>query len=336
MKPKPDHMSSVNRRRVLNRIGCLALAPYSLSVAHADATYPSRPITLVVPFPPGGVVDLVARVFGAKLQERLGQAVVVENKPGGATAVATAPAAKAKADGYTLLMATPPLLISPYLMQGRANFSYRDFEPVTQVLTLQNALIVREDSPYKSARDLIAFARANPEKLAYGAAGTGTGNHLAGIMFQRVNDIKMTFVPYRGGAPLRTDLLAGVVPVISAPLGENAELVRAGKVRVLVVVANRRSSAFPDVPTMVELGHPNVDASGWVGLAAPKGTPAAVIDKLRQEFQAIGQMPDVRNNFQPHGYELVLSTQGKFGEFWLAEDGKWGKLIRENNIKIDE
>ena len=206
---QPSVKAGIRRRAIVARTGALAIAGPWVGLASSDTVYPSMPITLVVPFPPGGVVDLVARIFGAKLQERLGQPVLVENKPGGATAVATGPAARAKPDGYTLLMATPPLIISPHLMQGRANFNYRDFEPITQVLTLQNALIVREDSQFKSARDLIVFAKANPEKVAYGAAGTGTGNHLAGVMFQRVNGIKMTFIPYRGGAPLRTDLLAG-------------------------------------------------------------------------------------------------------------------------------
>jgi tripartite-type tricarboxylate transporter receptor subunit TctC len=325
----------------LVRLGAaLLFSPLLCATQHATASqderFPTRPITIVVPFPPGGVTDQVARVFGDKLQQRLGQPVIVENRPGAATSIGTTQVARAKPDGYTLIIATPPLVIAPHLMVGRVPFTHKEFEPVTQVLALQNAVMVRADSEFKTARDLIDFARMNPGKVSYGAAGTGTGNHLAAVLFQRVNNIDMTFIPYKGGAPVRQDLLAGVIPVMSAPVGENAELIRAGRIRILAIVSQKPSPIFPNAPTMVQLGFPEVDASGWIGIAVPKGTPSSIVDLLATEFQTIGKLSEVASKFEAIGYEMVLSSPAQFGSKWLSEDRKWGTLIRESNIKIDE
>lgn len=289
-----------------------------------------------MPYTPGGVTDTVARVFGQKLQEAWGQPVVVENRPGAATNIGSEIVARAAPDGYTLLLASPTLATNPALFEGKLSYDPATaFAPVSQILDIPNAVLVPAGSPFQRVEDLIEHAKANPGKLSYGSAGIGTVTHLGFELFKAVVGVDAAHVPYKGSVPVMQDLIAGNLPLASDNLPTHMPQVKAGKERALVVLGRNRVPALPEVRTMSEVGYPDFDASGWVGVVVPAGTPRAIVEKLSREIQRIAQLPDVRKRFEDPGFIVRTSSPEEFDSFVRAESAKWQKLIREHGIRLE-
>src|SRR5262245_59885019 len=269
------------RRTFLHLAAGAAALPAMLRIASAQ-TYPSRPVRLLVGFPAGGNADTIARPMGQWLSERLGQPFVIENRPGAATHIATETVVRAPADGYTLLMVGPTQAINATLSE---RLSFANIAPVAGIIGTANAIIVNPTVPAKTVPEFIAYAKANPHKVNMASGGSGAPSHIAGELFKMMTGIDMLHVPYRGAAPLLTDLISGQVQVYFGPITASIEHIKAGRLRALAVTAATRSEVLPDIPTVAEFV-PGYEASTWYGVGAPKGTSAEIVDKLNREFNA--------------------------------------------------
>lgn len=319
---------------------CLAAVAMTLAAASAHAqsappAYPDKPIRIVVPYPPGGFNDTMARLMGSKLHKAWGQPVIVENRPGAGTILGTEAGAKAAPDGYTLVVAGFPLVVNQYLYTKLPYDAKKDFSPVILGGQTPNLLVVRADSPFKSMADLLAAAKAAPGKLNYASAGNGTSLHLAMEYFKNVTGTDMNQIPYKGSAPMVTDLLGGQVDVMFDNLPNALPHVKAGKMRALAVTSPRRLPELPDVPTVAEQGYPGFDVYVWYGLAAPKGTPRPVLDKLNAELQNALKAEDVQSTFAAQGVEVLGGSIADFERFFAAQDAKWAPVIRNAGIRAD-
>ncbi|WP_454731267.1 MULTISPECIES: Bug family tripartite tricarboxylate transporter substrate binding protein [Cupriavidus] len=303
------------------------------SVANASESWPSRPIKWVVPYPPGGTTDMLARIVGTKLSERLGQPVVIENKPGAGGDVGTAYAAKQAADGYTIVMGNiGPIAVNPTLTPD-ANFSpTRDLAPVTLLAEVPNLLVVNPQLPVKSVKDLIQYAKQQPNPLSYATPGNGTSLHLAGELFASTAGLRMVHVPYRGSGPGLNDTMAGHVPIMFDNMPSALNLVKSGKLRALAITSPVRSPLLPDVPTMTEAGLSNYQITGWFGVLVPIATPKPIVTRLDAEIQAVLKMPEVRAKIGDLGAIISGASQDEFGRFIQQESAKWQKLIRTAHI----
>jgi len=300
----------------------------------AAAAYPSKPIRWVVPYAPGGITDTLGRVVGERLNEAWKQPVLVENRPGGASNIGNELVARSEPDGHTLLLASPPLAINPALIPDQMRYEpLRDLAPVIQLVSIPNALFVPANSPFKTLKDLIDHARANPDRLTYGISGLGTVNHLGGELFKVVAGLKISVVPFKGSAPLAQDLVAGVIPMAVDNLSTHAGLVQAGKLRALAVLQPTRVPTQPDIPSMAELGLADVVAVGWSGVSVRTGTPQPIIDKLASEIDRILKLPAVKARFEPGGSQLIGGTAADFDRHMRTESTKWQKLIKDLGIK---
>jgi tripartite-type tricarboxylate transporter receptor subunit TctC len=312
-------------------VGCfLASAPAALA-----QTYPSQPIKIVVSLAPGGVADIVARSFAAKLGET-GKTAVVENRTGGGGTIGADAVAKSAPDGYTLYMgfhATQSIL--PHLMTKLPYDPAKDFAPIIFIATSPNILIVHPSVPVQSAQELVAYIRANPRKLSYGTPGLGSSGHLAAEQFKQLHNLDITHVHYRGAAPALQDLVAGHVQVMFDIVALTKAQLAAGLVRALAVTSVRREPAVPDIPTMAEAGMPGVEGGPWFGLFAPAGTPRAAIDWINAEAKKAFSAPDVKSRLEAQGLTLPLGTPEEFGVHVAAETQRWGEVIRKGNIKIE-
>ena len=329
----------MNRRDVLRAAAALgsvsAWARPAWSQTNASI-WPQKAIRWVVPYTPGGITDEVARTFGQHLQDAWGQSVVVDNRPGGASNIGNLAVAKATPDGYTLLLAAPPLATNPAMFEGKLGYDpLRDLQPVSHLLWNPNAIMVRADSPFRTIEELLKHARANPGKLSYGSAGIGTMNHLGGEMLKRAAGIDMAYVPYKGSAPVMQDILGGSLPVASDNLATYVPQIRAGKIRALVVLGPARIAAVPDVPSMVDAGFHDFDATGWVGASAPAGMPADVVEKLSAEMARIARLPEIRKRFEDRGFALVGSTPREFAALMQRESTKLQALVRDLGLKAE-
>lgn len=296
--------------------------------------YPSRPIRIAVGFPAGGTPDIITRIIGQRLQERLGQPVVVENKPGASGNIATLAVARAAADGYTLLAVGVPNAISATLYQT-PNFDFvRDIAPVAGAARLPDVMVVNPELPAKTVREFIDHAKANPGKLTMASAGNATSGHVAGELFKIMTGVDLLHVPYRGGMPAVTDLLAGRVQVLFDVVTNSIELIRTGKLRALGVTAIERCAALPDVPTVAQ-SVPGYEASYWTGFGAPKGTPADVIDKLSAEINAALADPAITARIADMGGAALVLTPSQLRKFMADEVDKWAKVIQSAKIKAD-
>jgi tripartite-type tricarboxylate transporter receptor subunit TctC len=303
--------------------------------AFAQATYPSRPVHLLVPFPPGGAVDIVARTLSDELGRRWGQPIVVENRPGAGGTIAEAVAAKAKPDGYTIILVASGHATAAYLYPDLPYDPLRDFTPLSLVGSSPNMMLVRDDSPYKSIADVLAAARAKPGQLSYGYAGNGTSPHLAGELLKYMTKVEITPVPYKGGAPVLNDLLGGHIPLSFNNIPESIGFVQAGKLRPLGVTTAKRSAVLPDVPTIAESGLPGYDTGVWWGFLAPAGLPAAIRDKLAKDCAEAVQVAAVRDRLLKIGAEPVGSTAEEFDKLIRSDHEKWGPVIKAAGIKGD-
>lgn len=298
--------------------------------------YPVRAVRVVVPFAAGGGTDIVARTVAAALGERLGQNFLVDNRPGAAGAIGAELAARSAPDGYTLLMGSSgPMVLNPLL---NPKFSYdplRDFTPVALVTTMPFLTVVHPSLPARSVKELIALARARPGQLNYASPGSGSSTHLAMELFKAMARIEIVHVPYKGVAPAATDLISGQVQVLTGDLSTLLPHVNAGKVRALAITGARRSALLHDMPTFAEAGVPGYEASGWFGLLAPAGTPAAIVQRINGEIVKGLAVPDIRKRLAGLGGEVAGGTPDDFATHLRRETDKWAKVVRTLKLKPD-
>jgi tripartite-type tricarboxylate transporter receptor subunit TctC len=319
------------RRKFLRLAAGAAALPAVSHFAWAQ-TYPTRPVRLVVGFPPGGGTDIIARLIGEWLSERLGQQLVIENRPGAGSNIATEGVVRAAADGYTLLLVSAAHAINATLYD-RLNYNFlRDIAPVAGVIRVPNLMEVNPSLPPKSVPEFIAYAKANPGKVNYASGGNGTAQHLAGELFKIMTGVDMVHVPYRGDAPALTDLIGGQVQVMFGNMPSSIEHVRAGKLRPLAVTTAARSEALPDLPPVGDFV-PGYEASTWQGLGAPGNTPAEIVDKLNKEINAALSDSKIKARLADLGGTVLSGSPADFGRLIADETEKWGKVIRAANIK---
>jgi tripartite-type tricarboxylate transporter receptor subunit TctC len=303
--------------------------------AHAQS-YPSRTVTLVVPFPPGGGVDALARILAERLSVSLKQSVVVENRTGGGGTVGTRQVAKAEPDGYTLMLAhTGTISINPSLYANAGYDPRKDFAPIGLIGSMPVALIAHPSFPAKTVADVIAIAKREPGKLNFGTSAVGTGGYLTAEYFKSVAGLDMTIIPYRGTAPLMNDLIGGHVPVSFGVLPPAIGNIQAGSLRAIAVTGTRRFSLLPDVPTASESGLPGFDAVLHYGLIAPAGTPRPIIERLNKELRAMVESDLVKQRIQAEGGDALTSTPEEYGQDIDREETKWSTLIRKLNLKVE-
>lgn len=295
--------------------------------------YPAKPIRIVVPYTPGGFNDTMARVVGKKLQDAWGQPVIVDNRPGGGTIIGTEHVAKSAPDGYTLLVVGFPLPVNQFLFKKLPYDTAKDIAPIILGGQSPSVMVVNASSAYKSAKDVVAAAKAAPGKLNYGSSGNGTSNHLIMAYFMNAAGIDMTQVPYKGSAPMVTALLGNEVDVNFDNLPHVQPHVKAGKMRALAITSAKRSPLAPDVPTVAELGWPGFEVQVFYGFAAPARTPPEIVNKLNAEINKILAMDDVKKTFLDAGVEPLGGTVQQFNAFFQEQSGKWSKVIREAKIQ---
>ena len=297
-------------------------------------TYPTRPVRLIIGYPPGGSADMTARLMGQWLSERLGQTFVIESRPGAATNIATEAVVHAPPDGYTLLLVAPANAINATLYE-KLNYNFvHDIAPVAGLIRFPNVMEVNPSVPAKTVPEFIAYAKANPGKLNMASSGNGSTIHVSGELFKMMTGISMIHVPYRGGAPALTDMISGQVQVMFDNVPTSIEFIRAGKLRPLAVTTVQRSEVLPDLPTVADFV-PGYEASAWYGVGAPKGTPAEIIDKLNSEINAILANPKTKSRFAELGASLIGGSPADFGRLVVEETDKWGKVIRFSGAKPD-
>jgi len=321
-------------RRSLLHLSAGAVALPALSCRARAQTYPARPIRLIIGYTPGGSADITARLTGQWLSERLGQSVIVESRPGGGTNIATEAVVRAPPDGYTLLLVAPANAINATLYDKLSFDFLRDIVPVAGIIRFPNVVDVNPSLPVKSIPELIAYAKTNPGKLNMASSGNGSTIHMSGELFKMMTGINMVHVPYRGGAPALTDLIAGQVHVMFDNIPTSAEHVRSGRLRGLAVTGAARSHVLPDLPTVADF-LPGYEASAWYGLGAPRNTPAAVIDRLNDAVNAILADPTSQGRFAELGASLLPGSPADFGKLLADETEKWGKVVKFAGAKPD-
>ena len=323
----------LQRRQFLQLAAGAAALPATSGIARAQA-YPARPVRLVIGYTPGGSADLTARLMGQWLSEKLGQSFIIENRPGGGTNIATEAVVRAPPDGYTLLLVAPANAINATLYE-KLNFDFlRDMEPVAGIIRFPNVVVVHPSLPINSIPELIAYAKANPGKLNMASSGNGSTIHMSGELFKMLTGIDMVHVPYRGGAPALTDMLSGQVQVMFDNIPTCAEHVKSGKLRGLAVTSTTRSDVLPDLPVVADF-LPGYEASAWYGIAAPKGTPPEIIERLNKAVNEILADSKARARFNELGAILLPGSALDFGKLLANETDKWGKVVKFSGAKVD-
>ena len=314
--------------------GQAAAQSTTLSTTQA-APYPSRAIRMVVPFPPGGPNDIVGRTIGQKLQERWGQAVVIDNRPGASSVIGTEFVVKSPPDGYTLMVGGPSLALTRFLFSKAPYDVDRDLAPVILVAKIPNVLLVHPSVPARNVAELVALARAKPGVLNYGSTGTGTATHLFAALFERIAGVKLNHIPYKGTAPAVNDLLAGQIEILFDSLSTALPNLRAGKVRALGITNSTRSPSAPDIPTLAEEGVTGYEAVGWFGIVAPAKVPEPVIAALNAEIAQVIRLPDVQERLARLGGEPAAGSAADFGAYIRVEADRWGRVMREAGVKME-
>ena len=323
----------------MNVFGRSALAllcglAFALGTAPACAQrFPEKPMRIIVPFTPGAFNDTLARVLAQKFQESWGQTVVVDNRPGGATLIGGEAAAKSAPDGHTLFIVAFPFAVVPSLYSKMPYDTLKDFVPVSFAAQSTNLLVVNPKLPIHSVKDLIANAKASPGKLSYGSTGPGSSNNLCMVLFMSMAGVELTHVPYKGSAPMGTDLLGGHIDVAFDNAPNVLPHIKAGALRALGATSVNRSTFAPDIPTVAEAGVPGYEVAVWFGVVAPAGVPQDVLTKLNAEINRILALPDVRRSFADQGVEPVGGTREQFGEHIKAQIEKWAKVVKEAGIR---
>ena len=313
----------------------MTIAAFTAMTVNAQSSYPSKPIRIVVPYPPGGFNDTLGRTLAAKFTESWGQPAIVENKPGANTLIGSDFVAKSAPDGYTLLIVAFPFAVTPSLIKNMPYDTMKDFAPVVLAAQSPNILVVNPGLPVKSVGELIALAKSKPDGLSYASTGNGSSNHISMELFKSLAGVKLVHIPYKGSAPAVTDLLGGQVHVMFDNAPNVLPQVKAGRLRALAQSGVTRSAIAPDLPTVVEAGVPGYEVMVWFGLVAPAGTPREVIVKLNNEVLKILAMPDVRERFLAQGVEPMGSTPEQFGEHIRAQMAKWGKVVRDAGVQAE-
>jgi tripartite-type tricarboxylate transporter receptor subunit TctC len=322
------------RKPVWCAVWLCATACAVAGAAYAQA-YPSQPVKLVVPFAPGGATDILARTIGTRLAERLGTAVVVENKPGAGTTIGNAVVAQAAPDGYTLLFAPTPFVISQVMYPKLPYDADKAFTPVTLLAVSPFILVAHTSVNASSVAELVALAKSSTRALTFASAGNGTVPHLAGELFRLRTGIALTHVPYKGGGPAITDLVGGQTQLMFATPIEVMPQVQAGRLKVLGTTAPKRLAAQPDVPTIQESGYPGFEVFAWFGVLAPAGTPKAIVDRLAGELARIVELPDVSEKLATQSAQVMLKPGDEFAAFIAAEKSKWDAVVKASGAKID-
>ena len=308
------------------------------SVAHSATSapsYPLRPVRLIVPYSAGGSSDALARIVAQRVSERLGQQLVVDNRAGAGTLIGTEIAARAAADGYTLLVATPPLVINPTLYAKATYAPERDFAAVTNMAASSNLLVVQPALPASSVKELVALLRSQPGRYTYGSSGVGGASHLAAALFAHMAGVELVHVPYKGGAPMVSDLLAGRVQLAMANLTTALPHLKSGRLRALAIGTKVRSALLPDMPTLSEAGITGYEANNWNGIVVPRATPPKVVDVLNRVVVAVLREPAVSERIANAGLDVVADTPAEFAAYLKSEAEKWAKVIRAAGIKAE-
>jgi tripartite-type tricarboxylate transporter receptor subunit TctC len=320
-------------RRQFLHLAAGAAAPTALARVARAETYPAHPVRIIVPVAPGGALDIIARVIGQWLSQRLGQPFVIENRPGAGTNVGVEAAVRAPADGYTLLL-IPASVTANATLYTDLNFNFiRDIVPIAMISGLPLVMEINPAIPAKTVAEFIAYARANPGKISMASGGSGSASHVGGELFKMTTGVDMVHVPYRGGAPALADLIAGQVQVMFSPLPESIGAIKAGTVRALAVTSAQRSQVLPDVPTVAETV-PGFEAGTWQGIGAPKATPAAIVDTLNTQINAALADPDIKTRLVDLGGVPMPLTAADFEKLVVAETEKWAKVIHAANITL--
>ena len=314
-------------------VGLLLAFPAS---SQAPSSYPSRPVKLVIPFPPGGPLDIVGRAIAQKLTDAWGQSVVVDNRPGAGGNIGADIVAKSAPDGYTVLMgALSTHAVNPSLYAKMPYDAVKDFAPISLVAITPNVLVVNPSLPVNSVKDLIAYAKANPGKLSFGSGSNGSAGHLAGELFKVDTGTDMVHIPFKGGAPALQALLAGDTQLMFDNLANSMQQVKAGKLKALAVTTEKRSALVPDLPTMAESGVPGFDISTWFGIMAPAGTPPDVIAKWNTDLVKVLNSPDMRERMTAQGAEAAPDTPAEFSAFIARELAKYARIVKASGAKVD-
>jgi tripartite-type tricarboxylate transporter receptor subunit TctC len=328
------------RRLLASGLACLAFATAGAALLHAAPAfaqdYPTKPVKMVVPFPPGGPLDLTGRLIAQQLSDMWGQSVVVENRPGAGGNIGADFVAKSPADGYTILMgALSTHAVNPNLYSKMPYDAAKDFVPITLIAVTPNVLVVNASSPVNNVKDFIAYTKANPGKLSFGSGSNGSAGHLAGELYKVETGTDSVHIPYKGGAPATQALLAGDTQFMFDNLANAMAQVKGGRVRAIAVTTKDRSKLAPDLPTMAEQGMPGFDISTWFGLMAPAGTPPDVVAKWNADLVKILNTPDVREKMLAQGADPTPMTTAQFASFMAVERAKYARIVKASGAKID-
>jgi tripartite-type tricarboxylate transporter receptor subunit TctC len=326
---------SMSIARKLCTLGA-AIAVTAMAGMAAAQTFPSKPITIIVPFPPGGVTDPVARMVGQRMSENVRQPVLVENKPGASGIIAAEFVKKSPPDGYTIFFGfTGSQSVNPSLYSKLPYDPEKDFQPVTAIINTKHILVVPANSPAKSVADLVAMAKTSATGLNYASQGVGAGGHLLGEMLKMKTGTNLSHIAYKGSAPAVTDIVAGRVDLLFDAVVTSLPFVKDGRLRALAIAATARSALLPDVPTMAEAGFPGVDGDQWFGMFVPAGTPAAVVRRLNEEFIRAVRSPDILKSLTDRGLDVFTNTPEEFTALIRADAIRLGRVVRESGTRVD-
>ena len=332
MNPTPPKQRFTSRTWLV----ALWLAWFGISMAGAQpSAYPTKPITMVVPFPPGGPTDLVARVLAQKMSEQLGQSVVIDNKPGANGNIAGAMVSKANADGYTLLYNTSSITLSPALYKNLTYDVQKQLAPVALTAVVPLAVVVNPSLPVNNIREFVAYAKAHPGKMSYGSAGNGNVTHLVAYQFASNQGIDATHIPYKGSAPADIDLVAGQIDFMTDTINSVIPFIKEKRIKLLAMTTSKRMSLFPDVPTLSETVMPGFEAGAWQGIMVPAGTPASIVQRLHAEIVKALASSDVREKLAIQGAEPLGSTPDEYGAYIKRELARWAAIVKATGVTLE-
>lgn len=326
-------MKSTLFAKALKALAAVALVVSSGAFAQE---WPTRPVRIVVPFPPGQGADIIGRLLADRMTEALGQQFIVENRPGAGSMVGTAYVAKAPADGYTLLIGgSSAMVINPHLYSDLRYDTLRDFAPITNIASLPMIIAVNPSFPAKNIHDLVKYAKEHPKKVTYGSSGNGSSHHLFQAMFASAAGIELTHIPYKGSAASLTDLISGNIDMLADTLPALMPSIRSGKIRALGITSSKRSEFFPELPSLDEQGIRGFDATAWAGLFARRGTPQPILDRLSAETLKVLKSPEVRQHFQKLSMAQINDSPAEFERFIEADLVRWGNFVKASGIKVN-
>jgi len=327
-------MHAIHNKKGLKFLIAAATLWAGMALAQSGS-YPNKPIKFIVPYPPGGGTDVIARIVQEPLSSNLGQQVIIENRGGAGGSIGSEAAARSPADGYTVLFTLSSHTINPAIYPKLSFNTEKDFLPVVTIASLPQILVANPDFPAKNVKDVIDMAKAKPGTIAYASVGNGSPGHLAGAMMAGAANVKMTHIPYRGGGPAVTDVMGGQVPLLWVSIPAAANFVKAGKLKALAVSTTKRSAVFPDVPTMIESGFKDFEVDSWYAMFVPANTPKAAVDRLNAAANKVLTTPEVKEKLLNQGAEAVGGSPEALGRVVKAELVKWDKVVKENGIKAE-